>query len=104
MENRLENMIKGKKIALHNLGCKVNSYELDVIQQNLVEQGGEIVPFQAEADIYIVNTCTVTNMSDKKSRQILRRAKIIKPAKTSEQRIPTVLLAFLNVVSFLKYL
>ena len=79
VENRLENMIKGKKIALHNLGCKVNSYELDVIQQNLVEQGGEIVPFQAEADIYIVNTCTVTNIADRKSRQMLHRAKSKNP-------------------------
>ncbi len=72
-------MIRGKKIALHNLGCKVNSYELDVIQQNLAEQGGIIVPFQEEADIYIVNTCTVTNIADRKSRQMLHRAKAKNP-------------------------
>ena len=72
-------MLKKRKVALHNLGCKVNSYELDVIQQNLVEKGCEIVPFNAEADIYIVNTCTVTNIADRKSRQMLHRAKAKNP-------------------------
>ena len=75
----LRNMIKNKKVALHNLGCKVNSYELDVVQQNLVEKGCEIVSFQEEADIYIVNTCTVTNIADRKSRQMLHRAKAKNP-------------------------
>ena len=64
-----------KSVAFYNLGCKVNSYELDVMQQNLSEKGYEIVPFSQKADIYIVNTCTVTNMADRKSRQILHRAK-----------------------------
>jgi len=68
-----------KKAALHNLGCKVNSYELDVVQQNLIENGYEIVPFTEEADIYIVNTCTVTNIADRKSRQMLHRAKAKNP-------------------------
>ena len=63
------------KVALHNLGCKVNSYELEVMQQKLQEKGYDIVPFDAEADIYIVNTCTVTNIADRKSRQMLHRAK-----------------------------
>ena len=68
-----------RKAALHNLGCKVNSYELDVVQQSLVEKGYEIVPFHEEADIYIVNTCTVTNIADRKSRQMLHRAKAKNP-------------------------
>ncbi len=64
-----------KNVALHNLGCKVNSYEIDVMQQMLQEKGYRIVPFDQMADIYIVNTCTVTNIADRKSRQMLHRAK-----------------------------
>lgn len=64
-----------KYVALHNLGCKVNSYEIDVVQQKLVEKGYKIVPFDEKADIYIVNTCSVTNIADRKSRQMLHRAK-----------------------------
>lgn len=64
-----------KRVAFHNLGCKVNSYEMDVMQQNLQEKGYKIVPFDEIADIYIVNTCTVTNIADRKSRQMLHRAK-----------------------------
>lgn len=64
-----------KSVALHNLGCKVNAYEIEVMQQNLQESGFKIVPFDSEADIYIVNTCTVTNIADRKSRQMLHRAK-----------------------------
>lgn len=64
-----------KKVALHNLGCKVNAYEMEVMQQMLKENGFLIVPFEQEADIYIVNTCSVTNIADRKSRQMLHRAK-----------------------------
>lgn len=64
-----------KKVALHNLGCKVNSYETEVMQQKLQEKGFQIVDFDDVADVYIVNTCTVTNMADRKSRQMLHRAK-----------------------------
>ncbi len=64
-----------KSVAFHNLGCKVNSYELDVMQQMLEEKGYKIVPFDQIADIYIINTCTVTNIADRKSRQMLHRAK-----------------------------
>lgn len=64
-----------KSVALHNLGCKVNAYELEVIGQKLQEKGYIIVPFEEKADIYIVNTCTVTNIADRKSRQMLHRAK-----------------------------
>lgn len=64
-----------KSVALHNLGCKVNSYELDVIVQKLKEKGFSIVPFHEKADIYMVNTCTVTNIADRKSRQMLHQAK-----------------------------
>ena len=68
-----------KKVALHNLGCKVNAYEMEAMQQILVENGYVIVPFSEKADIYIVNTCTVTNMADRKSRQMLHRAKLKNP-------------------------
>lgn len=64
-----------KSVALHNLGCKVNSYELDVMRQKLHENGYSIVSFDEMADIYIVNTCSVTNIADRKSRQMLHQAK-----------------------------
>lgn len=64
-----------KKAALHNLGCKVNSYETEAMQQLLEHAGYEIVPFSQKADVYIINTCSVTNMADRKSRQMLHRAK-----------------------------
>ena len=68
-----------KNVALHNLGCKVNAYEMDVMQQNLLENGYSIVPFDEVADIYIINTCTVTNIADRKSRQMLHQAKARNP-------------------------
>lgn len=68
-----------KSVALHNLGCKVNAYEIDVMQQMLREKGYVIVPFDEAADIYIVNTCTVTNIADRKSRQMLHQAKARNP-------------------------
>lgn len=64
-----------KSVALHNLGCKVNSYEIEVMQQNLQKSGYKIVDFNQKSDIYIINTCSVTNMADRKSRQMLHRAK-----------------------------
>lgn len=64
-----------QNVAFHNLGCKVNSYELDVVQQKFEEKGYCIVPFDQNADIYIINTCTVTNIADRKSRQMLHQAK-----------------------------
>ncbi|MCM1123295.1 MAG: tRNA (N(6)-L-threonylcarbamoyladenosine(37)-C(2))-methylthiotransferase MtaB [Eubacterium sp.] len=64
-----------KSVALHNLGCKVNGYEMDVMQQSLQEKGYKIVPFDEAADIYIINTCTVTNIADRKSRQMIHRAR-----------------------------
>jgi len=68
-----------KKVAFHNLGCKVNSYELDGIIQTFQKQGYEIVEFAQKADVYIVNTCTVTNIADRKSRQMLHKAKATNP-------------------------
>lgn len=68
-----------KKAALHNLGCKVNAYETEAMQQMLENAGYEIVPFQEYADVYIINTCSVTNMADRKSRQMLHRAKAKNP-------------------------
>ncbi|MDD3218889.1 MAG: tRNA (N(6)-L-threonylcarbamoyladenosine(37)-C(2))-methylthiotransferase MtaB [Lachnospiraceae bacterium] len=68
-----------KKVALHNLGCKVNAYEVEAMQQLLEAKGYEIVPFEPGADIYIINTCTVTNIADRKSRQMLHKAKKMNP-------------------------
>ena len=68
-----------KKAALHNLGCKVNAYETEAMQELLEQAGYEIVPFAPGADVYVINTCTVTNMADRKSRQMLHRAKKMNP-------------------------
>jgi len=68
-----------KTVAYHNLGCKVNAYEMDAMLESLREHGYQIVPFEGKADIYIVNTCTVTNIADRKSRQMLHRAKKTNP-------------------------
>ena len=72
-------MSRGKKAALHNLGCKVNAYELEAMQQMLEKAGYDIVPFEPGADIYVINTCTVTNIADRKSRQMLHKAKKMNP-------------------------
>lgn len=64
-----------KRAALHNLGCKVNAYETEAMQELLEKNGYEIVPFHEEADVYIINTCSVTNMADRKSRQMLHKAR-----------------------------
>ena len=68
-----------KKAALHNLGCKVNAYETEAMQQMLESAGYEIVSFGEMADVYVINTCSVTNMADRKSRQMLHRAKKLNP-------------------------
>lgn len=71
--------MKQKTVAFCTLGCKVNQYETNAMMQSFIEAGYEIVEFEEKADIYIINTCTVTNMADKKSRQMLRRVKEINP-------------------------
>ena len=68
-----------KKAALHNLGCKVNAYETEAMQEMLEQAGYEIVPFKEGADVYVINTCTVTNIADRKSRQMLHRARKMNP-------------------------
>lgn len=68
-----------KKAALHNLGCKVNAYETEAMQEMLEKAGYEIVPFKEGADLYVINTCTVTNIADRKSRQMLHRARKMNP-------------------------
>ncbi len=68
-----------KKAALHNLGCKVNAYETEAMQEMLEQAGYEIVPFKEGADVYVINTCTVTNIADRKSRQMLHRARKLNP-------------------------
>ena len=67
--------VRKKRAALHNLGCKVNAYETEAMGQLLEANGYEIVPFEEEADVYLINTCSVTNMADRKSRQMLHRAR-----------------------------
>ncbi len=75
MLNNTLNNVNGMRVAMHNLGCKVNSYEMDFMSIRLKEAGCIIVPFTEKADIYIINTCTVTNIADRKSRQMLHKAK-----------------------------
>ena len=69
-----------KKVAFHTLGCRVNTYETEAMTEQLRGEGYEIVPFDECADIYIINTCTVTNIADRKSRQMLHRAREMNPA------------------------
>ena len=69
-----------KRVAFHNLGCKVNSYELDIMRRKLEEAGYTPVPFEEEAEVYVINTCTVTNIADRKSRQMIHKAKKRNPA------------------------
>lgn len=71
-----------RKIAFHNLGCKVNSYEMDYITQNCEKNGFEITEFDAVADVYVINTCSVTNIADRKSRQMIHKAKKNNPLAT----------------------
>ena len=71
--------LKGLRIAFHTLGCKVNQYETEVMENEAVLAGARIVPFTEEADVYVVNTCTVTNIADRKSRQMLHRARHLAP-------------------------
>ena len=68
-----------KTIAFHNLGCKVNSYEMDLMQQNVQKNGWQIVEFDQKSDVYVINTCSVTNIADRKSRQMIHRAKALNP-------------------------
>ena len=71
--------LKNKKIAFCTLGCKVNLYETGVMECAVRALGAEVVPFSEAADVYVVNTCTVTNIADRKSRQMLHRAKAKNP-------------------------
>ena len=64
-----------KRVAFHNLGCKVNSYELDVMRHKMEAAGYTTVPSSEEADVYVINTCTVTNIADRKSRKMIHKAK-----------------------------
>ena len=79
MEHFCEKKEQKKKVAFLTLGCKVNSYETNAMEQLFVEAGYQLVDFQKEADIYVINTCTVTNMADRKSRQMLHKAKKLNP-------------------------
>lgn len=77
--DKTERGYMGKKVALHNLGCKVNAYETEAMQEMLERAGYTIVPFKEGADVYVINTCTVTNIADRKSRQMLHRARKMNP-------------------------
>ena len=65
------------KVAFTTLGCRVNQYETEAMTEKFIKEGYEVVPFEEFADVYVINTCTVTNMSDKKSRQMISRARRI---------------------------
>ena len=67
--------LKGLRFAMHNLGCKVNSYEAEAMSEAILKEGATLVPFHEEADIYLINTCSVTNIADRKSRQMIHQAK-----------------------------
>lgn len=69
----------GRRAAFHTLGCKVNAYETEAMEELLQTAGYDIVPFTEQADVYVVNTCSVTNMAERKSRQMLHRAKKLNP-------------------------
>ena len=71
--------MRSKKVAFYTLGCKVNQYETNAMKQELSSEGYKIVDFDDVADIYVINTCTVTNISDRKSRQMLRKVKNVNP-------------------------
>ena len=75
----MEQNSPGRRIAFHNLGCKVNSYETEAMLRQMLAAGYTSVPFAPGADIYVVNTCTVTNIADRKSRQMLHKAKAMNP-------------------------
>ena len=75
MEETKKRVDKNRRAALHNLGCKVNAYETEKMQRMLEEDGYRIVPFTDEADVYVINTCSVTAVADKKSRQMVHRAR-----------------------------
>ena len=89
--------MENKKVAFITLGCKVNQYETNAMCEKFINKGYEVVEKEEKADIYIVNTCTVTNMSDRKSRQMLRRVKeinekaIIVAGKNIENRVRVIL-------------
>ena len=67
------------KVAIYTLGCKVNQYETQAMEQELRRRGHTVVPFTADADAYVVNTCSVTAVSDQKSRQVISRARRTHP-------------------------
>ena len=67
------------KVAFHTLGCKVNQYETAAIAEQFQDKGYQVVEEQDVADVYVINTCTVTGLADRKSRQFIRRAKKVNP-------------------------
>ena len=69
-----------KTVSFYTLGCKVNQYETNAMEQQFIKNNYEIVENTQKADIYVINTCTVTNMAERKSRQMLRRVKEINPS------------------------
>ena len=79
--------INKKKAALHNLGCKVNAYETEAMQQLLEEAGYEIVDFSEQADVYVINTCSVTNMADRKSRQHRHSSRLLCADKNGRSQV-----------------
>ena len=80
-----------KTVSFYTLGCKVNQYETNAMEQQFIKNNYEIVENTQKADIYVINTCTVTNMAERKSRQMLRRVKEINPSavwENNERKAP----------------
>ena len=80
------------KVALTTLGCKVNQFETETMEGLFKQRGYEVVPFEARADVYVINTCSVTSLGDRKSRQIIRRAHRENPQAivAVEQTVPEI--------------
>ena len=74
------------KVAIYTLGCKVNQYETQAMEQTLRAKGHQVVEFSDEADAYVVNTCSVTAVSDQKSRQVIHRVQKLHPAAAPRRR------------------
>ena len=104
--------MESKKVSFYTLGCKVNQYETNAMAQKFIDNGYKVVHQDEQADIAIVNTCTVTNMSDRKSRQLLRHIKhlnkdivlvavgcYVQVAKEEVEKIPEILETILNHIN-----
>ena len=92
------------KVAIYTLGCKVNQYETQAMEQTLRAKGHEVVDFAGEADAYVVNTCSVTAVSDQKSRQVIHRVQKQHPSAVARAMPLASAVRIMVTSSMLKYL